>query len=81
MFNDVLTRGECEVLVRRLAGTGRPWCCAHGRPSLVGVVGVGEDLGSGGGCGLGMLGMESKREGEVGFGEAWRKWREKGEGV
>ncbi|KAH0533878.1 hypothetical protein FGG08_007502 [Glutinoglossum americanum] len=31
MFNDELSREECEVLVRRLAGCRFPFQCAHGR--------------------------------------------------
>lgn len=42
MFNDVLSAGECEHLVRRLARCAFPFQCAHGRPSLVPLV----DLGS-----------------------------------
>ncbi|PON25139.1 DNA mismatch repair protein MLH3 [Trichoderma gamsii] len=42
MFNDVLSAGECEYLVRKLARCAFPFQCAHGRPSLVPLV----DLGS-----------------------------------
>ncbi|KAH8125795.1 hypothetical protein ACSS6W_005649 [Trichoderma asperelloides] len=42
MFNDVLSAGECEHLVQRLARCAFPFQCAHGRPSLVPLV----DLGS-----------------------------------
>ncbi|KAK1254231.1 hypothetical protein MKX08_008226 [Trichoderma sp. CBMAI-0020] len=42
MFNDILSLGECEHLVRRLARCAFPFQCAHGRPSLVPLV----DLGS-----------------------------------
>ncbi|KAM0476993.1 hypothetical protein ACHAPX_005951 [Trichoderma viride] len=42
MFNDVLSAGECEHLVRKLARCAFPFQCAHGRPSLVPLV----DLGS-----------------------------------
>jgi len=34
MFNDVLSREECEGLVRRLATCAFPFQCAHGRPSI-----------------------------------------------
>ncbi|KAH6608162.1 dna mismatch repair mlh3 [Trichoderma cornu-damae] len=41
MFNDVLSAGECEQLVRRLARCAFPFQCAHGRPSLVPLVDLG----------------------------------------
>ncbi|CAG8981890.1 hypothetical protein HYALB_00013563 [Hymenoscyphus albidus] len=51
MFNDPLTREQCEGLVSRLAGCVFPFMCAHGRPSLVPLVGLGV-----GGLVLGELG-------------------------
>jgi DNA mismatch repair protein MLH3 len=47
MFNDVLTREECEQMVRRVAKCAFPFQCAHGRPSMAPLV----DLGAGGGIG------------------------------
>ncbi|KFH48549.1 DNA mismatch repair protein-like protein [Hapsidospora chrysogenum ATCC 11550] len=47
MFNDVLTREECEQMVRRVAKCAFPFQCAHGRPSMAPLV----DLGVGGGIG------------------------------
>lgn len=41
MFNDVLSAGECEHLVRRLGRCAFPFQCAHGRPSLVPLVDLG----------------------------------------
>ncbi|KAL8832261.1 MAG: hypothetical protein Q9170_004949 [Blastenia crenularia] len=41
MFNDELTKGECEVLVKRLAGCRFPFQCAHGRVSMVPLVALG----------------------------------------
>ncbi|KAK1625621.1 hypothetical protein BDP81DRAFT_452593 [Colletotrichum phormii] len=38
MFNDVLSRDECEALVRRLSRCSFPFQCAHGRPSMVPLV-------------------------------------------
>ncbi|KAK1727742.1 hypothetical protein CaCOL14_001495 [Colletotrichum acutatum] len=38
MFNDILSRDECEVLVRRLSRCSFPFQCAHGRPSMVPLV-------------------------------------------
>jgi DNA mismatch repair protein MLH3 len=71
MFNDELSKEQCEVLVRRLAGCKFPFQCAHGRPSLVPLVD------------LGRLKMESistsargKRGGvEDGFGRNFQRWK------
>ncbi|TEA16878.1 Vacuolar protein sorting-associated protein 11-like protein [Colletotrichum sidae] len=38
MFNDILSKDECENLVRRLAQCSFPFQCAHGRPSMVPLV-------------------------------------------
>ncbi len=37
MFNDALTKVECETLIQRLAECAFPFQCAHGRPSTVPV--------------------------------------------
>ena len=91
MFNDVLTIGECKNLVQRLAQCKFPFQCAHGRPSMVPLVELGGVGGVGGGGGFGVggggdgggkgLGGILAQEGEeVGFREAWRRWRgERGE--
>jgi DNA mismatch repair protein MLH3 len=49
MFNDPLTVEQCSGLVRQLAACVFPFQCAHGRPSMVPVVHLGENstLGSG----------------------------------
>lgn len=41
MFNDVLSKEQCEVLVKRLAETAFPFQCAHGRPSLLPLIEIG----------------------------------------
>jgi DNA mismatch repair protein MLH3 len=38
MFNDSLSRDECQNLVERLARCAFPFQCAHGRPSMIPVV-------------------------------------------
>jgi len=71
MFNDELSKEQCEVLVGKLAACKFPFQCAHGRPSLVPLVD------------LGRLKMESittlslgKRAGvEDGFGRNIRRWK------
>ncbi|KAF7332355.1 Mismatch repair-related protein [Mycena kentingensis (nom. inval.)] len=40
MFNDPLTMAQCQKLVNSLAQTAFPFQCAHGRPSLVPLIGV-----------------------------------------
>lgn len=63
MFNDVLSVGECERLVRGLARCTFPFQCAHGRPSMVPIldlVGIGN--------GVEVDGYEDD------FGEAFRAW-------
>ncbi|KAI9708057.1 MAG: DNA mismatch repair protein [Bogoriella megaspora] len=69
MFNDELSMRECRDLVQRLAKCVFPFQCAHGRPSLVPLVGLAETS-----VGVG-VDKESSEQGEC-FGQAWRKWRE-----
>ena len=38
MFNDILTKSECEQMVRRVAKCAFPFQCAHGRPSMAPLV-------------------------------------------
>ncbi|OAX79612.1 hypothetical protein ACJ72_06068 [Emergomyces africanus] len=42
MFNDSLGRAECENLVSRLALCAFPFQCAHGRPSMIPIVNLGD---------------------------------------
>ena len=65
MFNDVLTKAQCETLVNKLAKCAFPFQCAHGRPSLVPAVEL-----------SGTLAMSVGGDGEVGgFGGAMRRWK------
>ncbi|OJD25454.1 hypothetical protein ACJ73_03174 [Blastomyces percursus] len=41
MFNDCLSRVECENLISRLALCAFPFQCAHGRPSMIPIVNLG----------------------------------------
>ncbi|KAK7062063.1 mismatch repair-related protein [Favolaschia claudopus] len=43
MFNDPLTHAQCEKLVDNLCKTSFPFQCAHGRPSLVPLIDLGEN--------------------------------------
>ncbi|KAI0700587.1 hypothetical protein BC835DRAFT_1411934 [Cytidiella melzeri] len=40
MFNDVLTVRQCERLLEALCETALPFQCAHGRPSMVPLIGL-----------------------------------------
>jgi len=40
MFNDVLTIEECNTLIDKLADCAFPFQCAHGRPSMVPLIGM-----------------------------------------
>ena len=80
MFNDELTREECQTLVRRLGNCAFPFQCAHGRPSMIPLV----DLGVGASFDSGKqavttqgIGLETSNE-EKGFGAAWRAWEPDG---
>ncbi|KAH6646070.1 hypothetical protein BKA67DRAFT_525807 [Truncatella angustata] len=43
MFNDPLSLDECKDLLRRLADCAFPFQCAHGRPSMVPLVDMGDE--------------------------------------
>ncbi|PBP16978.1 hypothetical protein BUE80_DR012276, partial [Diplocarpon rosae] len=74
MFNDVLTKRQCEAVVERLSRCRFPFVCAHGRPSLVPIVGVGGLRlgGGGGGC---EAGANDGKKVEGGFSKAFRRWK------
>ncbi|KAI0385515.1 hypothetical protein F5Y04DRAFT_187007 [Hypomontagnella monticulosa] len=65
MFNDYLSHEECVALVERLANCTLPFQCAHGRPSMVPLV----DLGN-----LPMK-LEDIGEHKSSFGEEYRRWK------
>lgn len=74
MFNDPLTLQQCAELLDRLLRCAFPFQCAHGRPSMVPLVDLGED-------GVGQLSsvVEDIGEREGGgesFGRAFKKWKE-----
>ena len=77
MFNDQLSLSECQALVKRLANCAFPFQCAHGRPSMVPLV----DLGNGDGGGIelddGLQGTDLSRtqKRDRGFREVWREWK------
>ena len=67
MFNDELSRAECETLVARLAACKFPFQCAHGRPSMVPLVAVNQ--------GSSVGGWDEDEENKGVFAGAWRAWR------
>ncbi|KAI4236290.1 MAG: hypothetical protein LQ349_002627 [Xanthoria aureola] len=69
MFNDELTHRECETLVARLAACQFPFQCAHGRPSMVPLVAVGQD-----GSGKGKIGGWEEEKERGTFTDAWKAW-------
>ncbi|KAL8996410.1 MAG: hypothetical protein Q9169_004058 [Polycauliona sp. 2 TL-2023] len=68
MFNDELNHAECETLVARLAECKFPFQCAHGRPSMVPLVAVGQNCGEG-------LGAWAEGKETANFADAWKAWR------
>ena len=74
MFNDELTIQECEALVAKLVKCVFPFMCAHGRPSMVPLVDLGQGE-SDNGLGL-MSGLEPPEvDVKEGFVQAWKQWK------
>ncbi|KAF2771313.1 hypothetical protein EJ03DRAFT_309284 [Teratosphaeria nubilosa] len=75
MFNDVLSKAQCEALLADLRRCAFPFMCAHGRVSMVPVVELGgfEGLVEGGHqlFGSGEDGRQERR----GFSDAFTRWR------
>lgn len=74
MFNDALSLEACEALVGRLAACVFPFMCAHGRPSMVPVLGLGGGSGS---MSINMgvaTGKVDGYPGETSFIRAWKAW-------
>ncbi|KAI0518373.1 hypothetical protein F5B22DRAFT_600961 [Xylaria bambusicola] len=67
MFNDALSLEECTDLVRRLADCAFPFQCAHGRPSMVPLVDIGNDAA-----------YTHETTSSNCFGKAFKGWKEKG---
>ncbi|KAH9836903.1 MutL C terminal dimerization domain [Teratosphaeria destructans] len=80
MFNDVLSKPQCEELLADLRRCAFPFMCAHGRVSMVPVVELGgaemgvEGLVGGGGPLLSGSGDGGRQEAR-GFSHAFRRWR------
>lgn len=79
MFNDALTGEECKLLLGKLARCAFPFQCAHGRPSMVPLVRVGQGEGDGLGIARRLFKgreEEGRREIEKEFRGAWKTWME-----
>ena len=74
MFNDVLSQEECSALVKRLAKCSFPFQCAHGRPSMVALGGLGT-LDAGLGRPLGLGNEQERGEGRGEFAKAFDSWQ------
>lgn len=61
MFNDALSKEDCELLVAELAKCKFPFMCAHGRPSMVPLLDLGE------------LGGSERRTRKMAFGSSMEK--------
>ncbi|OTB05304.1 hypothetical protein M426DRAFT_319853 [Hypoxylon sp. CI-4A] len=65
MFNDPLSHDECVDLLKRLADCALPFQCAHGRPSMVPLVDLGNNP----------MGSVDAGKSAGSFGEAFKKWK------
>ncbi|KAI1457935.1 hypothetical protein F4805DRAFT_427011 [Annulohypoxylon moriforme] len=65
MFNDLLSHEECVNLIKRLAECTLPFQCAHGRPSMVPLVDIGNIP----------MGMDDVGKHTVNFSKEFRRWK------
>merc|ERR1711981_233375 len=72
MFNDSLSKRECEELVGKLAECRLPFMCAHGRPSMVPLIELGDVDAISAADSMGMFG---EREVEGDFADAFARWQ------
>jgi DNA mismatch repair protein MLH3 len=72
MFNDELSTQQCVELVSKLSKCVFPFMCAHGRPSMVPLVDMGQTWSKG--LGLGLRSDDHVR-GDKGFVDAWKQWQ------
>lgn len=78
MFNDELTTMECLTLIARLATCIFPFQCAHGRPSMIPVIKLGQtcaqhDENESGAMGNRDFGRSRMKERN--FSQAWKRWK------
>jgi DNA mismatch repair protein MLH3 len=70
MFNDPLDKNQCKQLIRDLSRCAFPFICAHGRPSLVPLVELGQ-----GEQRLGLVDQIHEPAAEASFRDAWTQWQ------
>lgn len=78
MFNDELMPEECLTLIARLATCIFPFQCAHGRPSMIPVMKLGQNFAQLDEDGAGATGEQDfggDRMTERNFGQAWKRWK------
>lgn len=78
MFNDELTPEECLTLIARLATCIFPFQCAHGRPSMIPVIKLGQNCAQDDENEAGAMGTRDfgrSRMTERNFGQAWKRWK------
>ena len=72
MFNDPLSLDQCARLLGRLVQCAFPFQCAHGRPSMVPLVDLGDGTVEVGSTRDGMVMSENKES----FGRKFREWKQ-----
>lgn len=77
MFNDELSKEQCQILIERLADCAFPFQCAHGRPSLVPLVDLGAIESAYSGVGPAMDYDNVNGYSGGGFGKPFREWKAK----
>ncbi|KAK7948564.1 DNA mismatch repair protein [Apiospora aurea] len=65
MFNDLLSLDDCKSLLKRLADCALPFQCAHGRPSMVPLVDLGNSI----------IPQEDGEGDEGSFGKLLQRWK------
>ncbi|ROW02590.1 hypothetical protein VPNG_07854 [Cytospora leucostoma] len=72
MFNDPLSPDQCAELLDRLVRCSFPFQCAHGRPSMVPLVDLGDGMVEMGNVSDGI----KRKEDEEPYGRSFRKWKQ-----
>lgn len=78
MFNDELTPQECLTLIERLATCVFPFQCAHGRPSMIPIIKLGQTCDQNDeneARAMGNRDFGRSRMTERNFSQAWKRWK------
>lgn len=73
MFNDTLTLEQCSDLLDRLVRCAFPFQCAHGRPSMVPLVDLGNNVANMPDA----MNEDGWEDDGLSFGRAFKHWKEK----